>query len=157
MKPLPSTTLRVDADWIDGYGHMNATHYVGVFDHTGFELLRAFGVGMDYTAATRCGLYTVNIHVAYRREVLLGDPLLLRVRVVDSDEKRLLCLMELWQTRDNYLAATMEQLSVHVDLTTRRARPFPADLADRLAQVAHDHKAEPLPPGFQRILNLKSN
>ena len=32
MSTLPSTTLAVDPDWIDAYGHMNAAHYVGVFD-----------------------------------------------------------------------------------------------------------------------------
>ncbi len=56
----------------------------------------------------------MNIHVAYLREVLAGDPLMLRIRLLEADSKRVMTLMELWQTRDNYLAATMEQLSLHV-------------------------------------------
>ncbi|CAB3723279.1 MULTISPECIES: thioesterase family protein [Achromobacter] len=152
---LPSTTLTVDPAWIDAYGHLNAAHYVGIFDRVGFELLSQVGVGLDYTEATRCGIYTMNVHVAYLREVLEGDPLALRVRVLEADDKRLLCLMELTQTRDGYLAATMEQLSLHVDLNTRRAKPFPPELQERLARAAADHAAQPLPEGYRRLLPLK--
>jgi len=153
---LPSTPLAVDPAWIDEYGHMNAAHYVGIFDRVGFELLRQVGVGLDYTEATRCGIYTMNIHVAYLREVLAGDPLALRIRLLEADDKRLLCLMELTQTRDGYLAATMEQLSLHVDLQTRRAKPFPPDLAARLAQTVAAHARHPLPQGYRRLLPLKA-
>ncbi|MDX3984173.1 MAG: thioesterase family protein [Achromobacter sp.] len=152
---LPSTTLTVDPAWIDAYGHLNAAHYVGIFDRVGFELLGQVGVGLDYTEATRCGIYTMNVHVAYLREVLAGDPLMLRVRLLESDNKRVLCLMELTQTRDGYLAATMEQLSLHVDLNTRRATPFPPELEQRLARAVSGHAAEPLPPGYRRLLPLK--
>lgn len=154
MTSLPSTTLTVSPDWIDEYGHMNAARYVGVFDKTGFELLGQVGLGIDYTQATRCGIYTMNIHVAYLREVLAGDPLMLRIRLLEADNKRVMTLMELWQTRDNYLAATMEQLSLHVDLTVRRSRPFDVELAARLAAVVAEHAAAPLPPGYKRMLPL---
>ncbi|MDR7944938.1 thioesterase family protein [Achromobacter aegrifaciens] len=152
---LPSTTLSVDPAWIDEYGHMNAAHYVGIFDRVGFQLLREVGVGLDYTEATRCGIYTMNVHVAYLREVLAGDPLALRIRLLEADDKRLLCLMELMQTRDGYVAATMEQLSLHVDLETRRAKPFPPELARRLARTVTEHAAQPLPAGYRRLLPLK--
>lgn len=152
---LPSTTLSVDPAWIDEYGHMNAAHYVGIFDRVGFQLLREVGVGLDYTEATRCGIYTMNVHVAYLREVLAGDPLALRIRLLEADDKRLLCLMELMQTRDGYVAATMEQLSLHVDLDTRRAKPFPPELAQRLGRTVAEHAAQPLPQGYRRLLPLK--
>src|SRR3546814_278584 len=50
---LPRTTLAVDPAWIDLYGHMNTARYVGVFDHHGYELLDARGVGDSNTQATR--------------------------------------------------------------------------------------------------------
>ena len=97
----------------------------------------------------------MNIQVAYMREVLAGDPLMLRLRLLACDDKRLLCLMELWQTRQNYLAATMEQLSLHVDLRHRRATPFPAELAEQLARITQTHAEHALPAGYRRILPLK--
>lgn len=154
MKTLPTLDLTVDPQWIDEYGHMNAAHYVGVFDRHGFELLKAFGVGLDYTAESNCGIYTMRIDVNYLREVVIGDPLRLSARVLEADDKRLLCLLELWQTRGNYLAATMEQLSLHVDLGARRATAFPLNLASRLAQLAQEHSQYPLPFGYRRSLSL---
>lgn len=145
MLTLPTTQLTVDPEWIDSYGHMNTARYVGVFDHYGYELLGTLGVGASYTQQSRCGIYTVDIAVNYRRELLAGDPLELRLRVLGADDKRLLCLMELFQTRDNYLAATMEQLSVHVNLDTRRSQAFPESLVQSLQAAAHAHAAVPLP------------
>ncbi|MOA32308.1 bifunctional 3-hydroxyacyl-CoA dehydrogenase/thioesterase [compost metagenome] len=80
---------------------------------------------------------------------------MLQVRLLESDNKRLLCLMELTQTRDGYLAATMEQLSLHVDLNTRRATPFPDALAARLAHTVAEHAEHPLPKGYRRLLPLQ--
>lgn len=154
MTTLPTLDLTVDPQWIDEYGHMNAAHYVGVFDRHGFELLKAFGVGLDYTAESYCGIYTIRIDVKYLREVVVGDPLRLCARVLEADDKRLLCLLELWQTSGNYLAATMEQLSLHVDLGARRAIPFPLELAERLARLAREHAHHSLPIGFRRSLPL---
>ncbi|NYT64052.1 thioesterase family protein [Alcaligenaceae bacterium] len=143
---LPTTALTVSPDWIDLYGHMNSARYVRVFDHMGYKLLDQFGVGERYTAANQCGIYTVDIAVSYRREVLVNDPLELRLRILAADDKRLLCLMELHQTRDGYLAATMEQLSIHVDLKTRRVRTFAEAQAAQLQDYVRAHAAHPLPP-----------
>lgn len=151
---LPRTTLAVDPAWIDLYGHMNAARYVGVFDHFGYQLLDALGVGESYTRASHCGIYTVDIAVNYRRELLAGDPLELRLRVLGADAKRLLCLMELFQTRDNYLAATMEQLSVHVNLDTRRSQVFPDSVTQVLQAAAQTHATAPLPEHHVRRLGL---
>lgn len=154
LPPLPTIPLTVSPDWIDSYGHMNAARYVGVFDHMGYSLLDQLGVGERYTAASRCGIYTVDIAVNYRRELLVNDPLELRLRILAADQKRLLCLMELFQTRDGYLAATMEQLSIHVDLNTRRVVPFADTLAAQLQTAASAHAGHPLPAKHISRLSL---
>lgn len=149
-----SALLAVSPQWIDLYGHMNSAEYVGVFDRIGYQLLGQLGVGEAYTAATNCGIYTVDVAVNYRRELLVNAPLELRLRALAADHKRLLCLMELYQTRDDYLAATMEQLSIHVDLNTRRVTPFPDDIAERLRTVAVEHAALPMPQRHISRLSL---
>lgn len=154
LPPLPTAALTVMPDWIDSYGHMNAAEYVGVFDKIGYSLLGQLGVGKAYTAASQCGIYTVDIAVNYRREVLVDDPLELRLRVLAADQKRLLCLMELFQTRDGYLAATMEQLSIHVDLNTRRVVPFSDALTMQLQAAAQAHAAHAMPAKHVSRLSL---
>lgn len=154
LPSLPTVALTVSPDWIDLYGHMNAARYVRVFDHMGYGLLNQLGVGERYTDASQCGIYTVDIAVNYRRELLVNDPLELRLRVLAADQKRLLCLMELFQTRDGYLAATMEQLSIHVDLNTRRVVPFAEALAAQLQATASAHAAHPMPTKHTSRLTL---
>src|SRR5690606_12176831 len=55
---------------------------------------------------------------------------------------------------DNYLAATMEQLSVHVNLDTRRSQAFPDSLLHSLQAAAHTHATVPLPDRHRWRLSL---
>jgi len=49
----------------------------------------------------------------------------------------------------------MEQLSLHVDLNTRRATPFPDALSAQLARTVAEHARHPLPKGYRRLLPLQ--
>jgi acyl-CoA thioester hydrolase len=151
---LPSLALQVLPDWIDLYGHMNAAHYVFVFDRHGYELFERYGIGRAYTEAENRGLYTAEIHTVYRRELLVGTPLSLRLRFLESNAERLMCLLELFNASTGRLAATMEQLSVHVDLATRKTTPFAPALGQALAAAVASHARHPLPDNFERRLRL---
>jgi acyl-CoA thioester hydrolase len=151
-----SGTLHVDPEWIDLYGHMTAYRYVATFDTLGFALLGELGVGEDYTKRTGCGIYTADLRVTYVREVFAGDPLEVRLFMLDSDEKRVLCVMELWQIRDNYLSAIAEQLSIHVDLSTRKVLPFP-EATERQLQEAVEAHAPLVPATYERKLRMLRN
>ncbi|MDQ2149318.1 thioesterase family protein [Alcaligenaceae bacterium C4P045] len=152
--PLPTIDLNVESDWIDLYGHMNAAKYVYVFDHYGYRLFDHFGIGEAYTHDTGAGVYTLEIHTTYRQELLAGEALSLRLRLLDADDKRLIVLMELFRRRDGFLAATMEQLSIHVDLNTRKVKAFPDDVRDALAAAVGAHRPVPLPDGFAPRLTM---
>ncbi|MET0184935.1 MAG: thioesterase family protein [Achromobacter sp.] len=151
---LPTIDLKVESDWIDLYGHMNASKYVYAFDHHGYRLFDHFGIGEAYTHDTGAGVYTLEIHTTYRQELLAGEALSLRLRLLDADDKRLIVLMELFRRRDGLLAATMEQLSIHVDLTTRKVKPFPEDVRGALAAAVDMHRPVPLPDGFSPRLSM---
>lgn len=152
---LPSMTLTVSPDWIDLYGHMNAANYVFVFDRNGFELFERFDIGENYTRNSGCGLYTVEIQTRYLRELLVDTQLSLRLRFLSSDDKRMHCLFELFNVDAGYLAATMEQISLHVDLQTRKVTPFPPDVQDRLQAAVLAHSEYPLPVGFEPKLTMR--
>lgn len=151
---LPTTQFDVSPDWIDSYGHMNSAKYIVAFDHHGYNLFEHFGIGASYTQQQRLGLYMIEIHTAFRKELLAGTPLELRVRFLASDNKRVHCLMELFNAREGYLAATMEQLSINVDLNTRKVTPFTHDVEARMKQVVQAHARHELPAGFYPRLTL---
>ena len=153
---MPNQDLRlsftVDPAWIDLYGHMNSAEYVKLFDLQGFILLDQVGLGESYTQATGCGIYMVDLRVRYLRELLAGQPIDLTLKVLASDEKRVLCLLELYRKEDGVLAATMEHLSINVNLSTRKVVPFSDEIAARLQTWVAQHKSE---PPYQPALSLK--
>lgn len=160
LPPLPteiltSGPLRVAEEWIDLYGHMNMARYVALFDEVGYALQERWGLGETYTGETRKGLFVVDVAVSYKRELTAGTPLTLALRLLEADAKRLVSLMELRRGDDGTLAATMEQLSVHADLTTRRVVPFDPPVAERLRDLAAVHGALPLPAGHRRRLTCR--
>ncbi|CAO3432106.1 thioesterase family protein [Azospirillum endophyticum] len=161
LPPLPadiltSGPLRVAEEWIDLYGHMNMARYVALFDELGYALQERWELGETYTRETCRGLFVVDVAVSYKRELTVGTPLTLTMRLLEADDKRLVSLMELRRDDDGTLAATMEQLSVHADLTTRRVVPFASPVAERLSALAAVHGALPLPAAHRRRLSCRS-
>ena len=65
-------------------------------------------------------------------------------RLVGFDAKRIHFASRMFHDTDDYLAATVESLSLHIDLGTRRVAPMAAEIQARLAEIkaAHDR----LPP-----------
>ena len=80
------------------------------------------------------------MHLYYHRELMLGDPVSATVRIVGIDDKRMHMYYEVWNERDNYLAATGEGLGISVDMTTRRVMPFEAELQQRLNNAFEAHR-----------------
>lgn len=152
---LVSDVSTVDEDWIDLYGHMNMVRYVALFDKVGYTLLDRWGLGETYTRENGYGLFVVNAAVHYRRELRAGARLVVALRLLEADDKRLLSLLELRRADDGTVAATMEQLSIHVDLKTRKVVPFDRSTAARLGALADIQSGFPLPSGHQRRLHCR--
>ncbi len=154
---LLSDVRTVEESWIDLYGHMNMVRYVALFDDVGYALMEQWGLGETYTRDEGFGLFVVDVAIHYRRELRVGTPLRVALRLLDADDKRLLSLLEIRRADDGTVAATMEQLSIHVDLSTRKVTPFAPALAERLRALAAVQSGLPLPPGHRRRLRLASN
>jgi len=56
-------------------------------------------------------------------------------RVLEVDEKRVRLLHNLHRTRDDALAATAEQLYLHVNTTVGKVEPMDAAVRGRLAAI----------------------
>ncbi len=124
----------VRPEWLDGNGHMNLAYYVVVFDRGTDAWLDLAGLG---EADRRDGgtVFAVETHTLYRQEVGLGDALHVRSWLVDADGKRLHLAHEM--TSGGALVAMQECLFIHMDLATRRVRPFsPAQAAQIAALTA---------------------
>lgn len=150
-----SASFVVTPEWIDLYGHMNASRYFSVFVDEGFALMDQLGLGRNYTQQSRHGIFAVSAHIQYRLEVKLGTPLHVRMRVLQMDHVRLLVLMEMVDEGRGQVTATFEQLTVHVGLDSRKVTSFPKEIHQRVERLAHGHASVDLPAGHIRYLHCR--
>jgi acyl-CoA thioester hydrolase len=144
----------VEPAWIDYNGHMNMAYYNLVFDQALDHVFDSLGIGAEYVADRGGSLFTVEIHVHYVRELALGDPIQLSYQLLDWDDKRLHYYGEMHHASEGYLSATSEQLALHVDMTARKARPFPDDIQTRIAKLVRAHSTLPSPERVGHVMGI---
>ncbi len=134
---LPVTAARqVPVSWTDYNGHMNETHYLEAASQATDRFMEMIGADADYIASGR-SYFTVENHIRYLDEIHAGDRLTVTTQVLAGQGKRLQLFHRLW--RGDALAATVETLLLHTDLTMRRTSDPDAAVADRLADWASRH------------------
>lgn len=139
-KLFKSTTTHVKPEWIDHNGHLNVAYYVVLFDHCVDEFFDQIGLGATYVALGNSSTFTVEAHITYQKELKVDTPVCLTLQVLDYDEKRLHLHVELFHATEGFLSATWEQMSLHVDMNTKRASPFPKDVLEEIDQMLQSHK-----------------
>lgn len=143
--PVMTRRMSIQPAWIDYNGHLNMAYYHVLFDHGVDEAFLLFGLGPDYVTTRNASFFTLEAHVCYLRELRLEDPVQVRFRLLDHDAKRAHIFMELLQADEEWLAATLEMMSIHVDLATKRSSPWPAAVAERMAAMLAAHATLPRP------------
>ncbi len=152
--PFVSTGLEVRPEWIDFNGHMNIAYYVAAFDQAFDQVYREFGFEPEMMRAHNASNFTSELHVTYQRELMQGDPIRVTTQLLGFDAKRLHLVQCMYHAGDGYLAATLEWLLLHIDMTARRVAPMPEALQQRLAKVLEAHRAVPVPPEVGRKISL---
>jgi acyl-CoA thioester hydrolase len=153
--PFDRFRTKIRQEWIDYNGHMNVAYYVLIFDHATDDFWNYLGIGEDYLKHTNNSTFALESHVTYQGEVRLGDLVRVTSQLVDVDAKRLHFLHRMYHAEKGYLAATLECVSLHVSLTTRRAAPFPQDRQNFLSRVVAAHRTLGVPEEVGRRISLK--
>lgn len=153
--PLPIHQCTVLPEWIDYNGHMNVAFYNLAFDKAVDEFFDLIGIGVDYVAQTHCSAFILESHVHYLQEVVEGDPLRFTLRLLDTDPKRAHYFLEMFHATDGYLAATSEQILIHMDLGERRTSVFPAEAFAKLSELTEIHKQAPVPDLVGHVIGIR--
>jgi acyl-CoA thioester hydrolase len=143
--------------WVDHNGHMNVAYYTALFDQAFEAFFDIAGVGRDYSRENGCSMFVVETHFTYQREMSAGAPLTIRAQLLDRDRKRIHIFMELYHEKDQFLAATSEQIAVHVDLTSRKSLSIPPQNLEQLNEIldAHQRIARPKEVGHKISMRRK--
>jgi len=148
--PFVSSVMRVEQDWIDYNGHLNMAYYNVLFDRAVDEAYELIGVGVDYVNRRKHSFFTAEVHLRYLRELHAGDPVRVTFQLLDYDKKRLHTFEQLFHAEDGWVAATSENMSLHVDMAARKTAVFPIEVARRLAEMKASHARLPRPEATGR-------
>jgi acyl-CoA thioester hydrolase len=152
--PFVSSTMRVEPSWIDYNGHMNMAYYHVLFDRAVEEGFGVVGLGQDYLEERNASYFAAEVHTLYKRELKLGDDVRVTLQLIDYDEKRLHYFLEIRHALEGWLAAQSENLSLHLDMETRKVCPFPDDILNNLAVMKAAHARLPRPQAMGRVIGL---
>jgi acyl-CoA thioester hydrolase len=153
--PFAAARAEVLPEWIDYNGHMNVGYYHVVFDIAAEPFFLWLGFTPEFRRQHGSSTFALESHLHFVREVKVGDSLRFEARLLDFDSKRVHFYQEMYHSRDGYLAATYETLSVHVDMTARRTAPMPESLQRRLAQVLQAHGTLPRPWQIGHVISAR--
>jgi len=153
--PFVSSVMRVEPQWIDYNGHLNMAYYNVLFDRAVDETYALIGVGADYVATRRQSIFTAEVHVRYLRELHAGDPVRVTFQLLAYDARRLHYFEQLYHAEEGFVSATSENLSLHVDLTSKKTASFPREVTDRLAEMKASHAFLPVPEAAGRRIGMK--
>lgn len=117
---------------LDHMGHMNVVSYVAKFDQATWTFFNDIGFTPEYLRTSGRALAAVRYDVSYKKELLAGDVVTIRTRLLRVGSSSLAYLHEMSNGETGELVATAEVTGVLIDRQTRRSTPFPRDVADRL-------------------------
>jgi acyl-CoA thioester hydrolase len=103
---------------------MNMAYYVLVFDQIWEIILEKFKMGEQSAKTTNMSTMVVETHTTYNNEVKEGDEVEINLTFLDHDKKRLHYKMEMIEKSSKKLSATLEMLSLYIDLNKRRVAEF---------------------------------
>jgi acyl-CoA thioester hydrolase len=114
----------IKKEWTDYNNHMNMAYYVLVFDQIWEIILEKFKMGEQSARTTKKSTMVVETHTTYNNEVKEGDEVEINLTFFDHDKKRLHFKMEMIEKSSKKLSATLEMLSLYIDLNKRRVTEF---------------------------------
>ena len=118
---------KVIKDWVDYNGHMNMAYYVLIFDQAWEVALEKFKMGENAAKSQQRSTMVVETNTKYINEVKENEEVDINLIYFDHDKKRLHLKMEMNEKRTNKLSASMEWISLYIDLGKRKVTEFELD------------------------------
>jgi acyl-CoA thioester hydrolase len=88
------------------------------------KILGKFKMGEQSAKTTNMSTMVVETHTTYNNEVKEGDEVEINLTFFDHDKKRLHFKMEMIEKSSKKLSATLEMLSLYIDLNKRKVAEF---------------------------------
>ncbi|MBM6545447.1 thioesterase family protein [Janibacter sp. YIM B02568] len=121
--------LTIPTHFEDENGHVNVRHYFDLGSRAIAIVYDEMGISDDYRQDRGLGFFTAEQHLRYYAEMHVGHETSATMTVVERSDKIVHSIAYVLNRTTACLAATLESVAPHVDLTTRRVTPMPDDVA----------------------------
>lgn len=152
--PISRLRTKVISDWTDYNGHMNVAYYTLIFNLATDVFYPLVGLGEPYKEKTGNSTFALEAHTCYQREGSLGDVVEVTTQLLGFDEKRLHFFNTMRHAEEGYQMATIELLSIHVDLSKPKVIPLPDEPMRLLAGMMESHGELPIPPEVGSVMKV---
>ena len=143
--PITSQPYQIESQWIDYNGHFNMAYYNVLLDRDSDVSLALLGLGPEYVKRTGNSYFTLEAHISYLRELHAGDTVTIATQILDFDAKRLHYVQTMRHAIAGWVACISENIVMHVDMTTKKSSPMPADILEKIKIACDAHKSLPVP------------
>ena len=140
-------------EWIDYNGHLRDAFYGLIVSYACDALMDRLGMDAGYRERTQNTLYTVEMHVHYLQEVKKSETVIVNVRLLGADHKRIHAAFDVVREGNAVVAASAEQMLLHVHQgETVATAPFPSEIANAIsALITATAGAPEVGPGSRRM------
>jgi acyl-CoA thioester hydrolase len=152
--PFVSSVMKIEPHWIDYNGHLNVAYYNVLFDRAVDEVYELIGLGPDYLKQRGHSTMVAELHVRYLREVREADLLRVTIQLLAYDAKRIHLFEQLLHATENWVSATSESMTLHVDMTAKKVTPFPESVMRKLERMQTAHSVLPRPEAAGRSIKM---
>ncbi len=130
----------VKKEWVDYNNHMNMAYYVLVFDQALEVALEKFKMGESAAKDLNRSTMVVETNTKYLSEVKQGEKIDIQMTYFDHDKKRLHIKMEMIEKSKKKISATIEWISLYIDLGKRKVTEFEDEKLKIMDKFIKDNK-----------------
>ena len=134
--------FEVKKEWVDYNNHMNMAYYVLVFDQAWEVALEKFKMGGTAAKDNNRSTMVVETNTKYLNEVKEGEKVYINVTYFDHDKKRLHLKMEMISQKTNKISASMEWISLYIDLSKRKVTEFEEEKVKLMREFIKENKSK---------------
>ena len=134
-------SFTITNNWVDYNNHMNMAYYVLIFDEAWEVALEKFKMGASAAKNLNRSTMVVETNTKYLNEVKEGENVDINLTYFDHDKKRLHLKCEMYEKETKTLAATMESLSLYIDLGKRKVTEFEEDKLKIMGEFINENKS----------------
>ncbi|WP_286222495.1 acyl-CoA thioesterase [Marinobacter apostichopi] len=119
----------------DHMGHMNVQWYTSKFDEGTWHLFSTLGITTGYIRENEKGMAALEQTTKYKAEVMPGDLLVVKSRVLEVKDKTIRFLHVMLNAETGNEVATTELVAAHLDTKARRACSLPDEIKQRCSEL----------------------